>query len=97
LLAPQTERYRPPGHTLIIAGRPVARFQELTSAEKDRLLVWIDWTQEHLALKLSPVPDALNLDLNDGPAAGQTMPHLQADAGGRYPVPQPGITTKREY
>ena len=22
---------------------------------------------------------------------------LQADAGGRYPVPQPGITTKREY
>jgi hypothetical protein len=22
---------------------------------------------------------------------------LQADAGGRYPVPQPGTTTKREY
>jgi len=56
-----------PGHTLIIARRPVARFQELTSAEKARLLVWLDWTQEHLASKLSPTPDAFNFGLNDGP------------------------------
>lgn len=31
-----------PGHTLIIARRPVSRFQELTTAEKARLLTWID-------------------------------------------------------
>ena len=42
------------GHTLIIARRPVARFQELTNAEKARLLVWIDWTQQHLASHLTP-------------------------------------------
>jgi diadenosine tetraphosphate (Ap4A) HIT family hydrolase len=55
-----------PGHTRIIARRPVARFQDLTTAEKARLLVWIDWTQEHLATRLSPAPDAFNLGLNDG-------------------------------
>ena len=59
-----------PGHTLIIARRPVARFQELTSPKKARLLVWIDWTQQHLASHLTPTPDAFNLGLNDGPAAG---------------------------
>ena len=40
-----------PGHTLIVARRPVARFQELTSAEKARLVAWIDWTQQHLRTK----------------------------------------------
>src|ERR1035441_5735672 len=63
-----------PGHTLIIARRPVAWFQELTGAEKARLLVWIDWTQQHLASHLNPTPDAFNLGLNDGPAAGQKRP-----------------------
>ncbi len=65
-----------PGHTLIIARRPVTRFRELTGAEKARLLVWIDWTQEHLAANLSQAPDGFNLGLNDGPAAGQTVLQL---------------------
>lgn len=73
-----------PGHTLIIARRPVARFQELTTAEKARLLVWIDWTQEHLTTTLSPSPDAFNLGLNDGRAAGQTMPQLHFHVIPRY-------------
>jgi diadenosine tetraphosphate (Ap4A) HIT family hydrolase len=73
-----------PGHTLIIARRPVARFQDLTSAEKARLLVWIDWTQENLATRLSPAPDAFNLGLNDGPAAGQTMPQFHFHVIPRY-------------
>jgi diadenosine tetraphosphate (Ap4A) HIT family hydrolase len=84
-----------PGHTLIIARRPVARFQDLTAAEKARLLVWIDWTQEHLASNLSPAPDAFNLGLNDGPAAGQTMPQLHFHVIPRYtgdvPDPRGGI------
>src|ERR1039457_2931081 len=80
-----------PGHTLIIARRPVARFQEFTSAEKARLLVWIDWTQQHLASQLNPTPDAFNLGLNDGPAAGQTMPQLHFHVIPRYTgdVPDP--------
>ena len=84
-----------PGHTLIIARRSVARFQELTSAGKARLLVWIDWTQQHLASQLSPKPDAFNLGLNDGPAAGQTMPQLHFHVIPRYtgdvPDPRGGI------
>ena len=72
------------GHTLIIARRPVARFQDLTGAEKARLLVWIDWTQEHLQTHLSPAPDAFNLGLNDGPAAGQTMPQFHFHVIPRY-------------
>jgi len=84
-----------PGHTLIIARRPVTRFQELTDAEKARLLVWIDWTQEHLASNLSPVPDGFNLGLNDGPAAGQTVLQLHFHVIPRYtgdvPDPRGGI------
>ena len=84
-----------PGHTLIIARRPVTRFQELTGAEKACLLIWIDWTQEHLASNLSPAPDGFNLGLNDGPAAGQTMPQLHFHVIPRYtgdvPDPRGGI------
>jgi diadenosine tetraphosphate (Ap4A) HIT family hydrolase len=67
----------------------------MTGAEKARLLVWIDWTQEHLASELSPAPDAFNLGLNDGPAAGQTMPQLHFHVIPRYagdvPDPRGGI------
>ncbi len=84
-----------PGHTLIIARRPVARFQDLTVGEKARLLVWIDWAQTHLNKSLSPAPDAFNLGLNDGPAAGQTMPQLHFHVIPRYtgdvPDPRGGI------
>jgi diadenosine tetraphosphate (Ap4A) HIT family hydrolase len=73
-----------PGHTLIIARRPVARFQELTSAEKARLVAWIDWAQQHLSSHLSPTPDAFNFGLNDGPAAGQTIAQLHFHVIPRY-------------
>lgn len=73
-----------PGHTLIIARRPTARFQELTATEKARILVWIDWTQQHLISTLRPPPDAFNLGLNDGPAAGQTMPQFHFHVIPRY-------------
>jgi len=84
-----------PGHTLIIARRPVCRSQDLTGAEKARLLVWIDWIQQHLASHLSPTPDAFNLGLNDGPASGQTVPQLHFHVLPRYtgdvPNPRGGI------
>jgi diadenosine tetraphosphate (Ap4A) HIT family hydrolase len=84
-----------PGHTLVIARRPVARFQELTSNEKARLLSWIDWAQQHLASHLTPEPDAFNLGVNDGPAAGQTIPqfhfHIIPRYKGDVPDPRGGI------
>jgi diadenosine tetraphosphate (Ap4A) HIT family hydrolase len=80
-----------PGHTLITARRAVTRYQELTSAEKARLLVWIDWVQEKLTATLTPVPAAFNLGVNDGPAAGQTIPQFHFHIIPRYPgdVPDP--------
>jgi len=73
-----------PGHTLIIARRPVALFQELSPTERSRLVIWIDWTQQHLATHLTPKPDAFNLGLNDGSAAGQTMPQFHFHIIPRY-------------
>jgi diadenosine tetraphosphate (Ap4A) HIT family hydrolase len=65
-----------PGHTLIIPRRAVALFNELTKSEKSRLLIWVSWAQEHLRIVLVPPPDAFNLGVNDGPAAGQTIPQF---------------------
>ncbi len=73
-----------PGHTLIIVKRLVARFQELTSAEKARMIHWIDWCQGHLDKTLSPKPDAYNIGINDGAAAGQTIGQLHVHVIPRY-------------
>lgn len=65
-----------PGHTLIIPRRAVVRFQELNAAEKARLLELVEWAQQHLVATLRPTPEGFNLGVNDGPAAGQTMPQF---------------------
>ena len=84
-----------PGHSLIIARRAVARFQELTQEEKTRLLFWIDWTQKHLTTTLKPTPDAFNFGLNDGLAGGQTKPqfhfHIIPRYTGDVPDPRGGV------
>lgn len=72
------------GHTLIIPRRPVQRFSDLKVEEKARLLESVDWTLEHLMKALSPPPDGFNLGLNDGPAAGQTMPQFHFHVIPRY-------------
>lgn len=64
------------GHTLVIPRRAVKRFQELKVPEKARLLELVEWTQRHLERTLVPVPEGFNLGVNDGPAAGQTMPQF---------------------
>ena len=65
-----------PGHALIIPRRPVLQFQELNEAEQGKLLEWVAWTQKRLQATLKPSPDAFNLGVNDGKAAGQTMPQF---------------------
>jgi diadenosine tetraphosphate (Ap4A) HIT family hydrolase len=64
------------GHMLIIPRRPLTRFQELNAGEKSRLLEWVEWAQARLQQTLMPVPEAFNLGVNDGKAAGQTMPQF---------------------
>jgi diadenosine tetraphosphate (Ap4A) HIT family hydrolase len=84
-----------PGHTLIIPHSPLTRFQELNTTEKARLLVWVEWVQNWLLATLSPPPDAFNLGVNDGKAAGQTMPqfhfHVIPRHDGDVPDPRGGI------
>ena len=84
-----------PGHTLIIPLRALTRFQELNTAEKLRLLDWVDWVQSRLVTTLSPPPDAFNLGVNDGKAAGQTMPqfhfHVIPRRNGDVADPRGGI------
>ena len=65
-----------PGHTLIIPRRAVVRFQELSSPEKARLLELVEWAQKQLGATLVPAPEGFNLGVNDGRAAGQTMPQF---------------------
>jgi len=73
-----------PGHTLIIAKRPVARYSELTKQEKLDLIEWIDWTVQYLEENLEPKPDGFNLGVNDGMAAGQTIEQLHLHIIPRY-------------
>jgi diadenosine tetraphosphate (Ap4A) HIT family hydrolase len=72
-----------PGHTLIIARRAVQLFRNLTAAEKMRLMELVTETQTAL-LQTSPKPDGFNLGVNDGPAAGQTIPQFHFHAIPRY-------------
>jgi diadenosine tetraphosphate (Ap4A) HIT family hydrolase len=65
-----------PGHTLIIPRRAVKRFRDLTEAEQSRLLRWVGWAQDFLMKGQQPPPEDFNLGVNDGPAAGQTMPQF---------------------
>ena len=84
-----------PGHSLVIAKRVVARLHALTADEKVRLLTWVDWCVEYLELTLEPRPDGFNVGLNDGSAAGQTVPQLHVHVIPRYhgdvPDPRGGV------
>ncbi len=63
-----------PGHTLIIPRRHVGSFFEITAEEQASLLALLHRAQAELSARLRP--DGFNIGVNDGAAAGQTMPHL---------------------
>lgn len=63
-----------PGHTLVIPKRHVASFFELSVEERSDLLDLLARAKQDLEQELNPV--AYNIGVNDGPAAGQTVPHL---------------------
>lgn len=72
-----------PGHTLIIPHRHIGSFFELTLPERENLLQLLDQARAELQ-KSNPVPDGFNVGINDGPAAGQTVPHLHIHLIPRY-------------
>lgn len=71
-----------PGHTLVIPWRHVGSFFELTPEERAGLMELLEGAKA--ALDAEHRPDAYNVGLNDGPAAGQTVPHCHLHLIPRY-------------
>jgi diadenosine tetraphosphate (Ap4A) HIT family hydrolase len=63
-----------PGHTLVIPRRHVASFFEVTDAERADLMALLQAAREDLDREFHPA--GYNIGINDGAAAGQTVPHL---------------------
>jgi len=70
------------GHTLVIPRRHIGSFFELAAAERQQLLELLDLSRAELDAELSP--QGYNFVINDGPAAGQTVPHLHIHLIPRY-------------
>ncbi|HBL18303.1 MAG TPA: HIT family protein [Elusimicrobia bacterium] len=70
------------GHTLIIPRRHVSRVAALKSIERAALWGLIPKVLQVLSKRYSP--NGFNIGLNDGIAAGQTVPHLHLHIIPRY-------------
>ena len=71
-----------PGHSLIIPKRHVTSFFDVTEAERIDLMRLLDWARADLSRQFRP--DGYNIGINDGPAAGQTVPHVHLHLIPRY-------------
>jgi len=71
-----------PGHTLIIPRRHVASFFDVTDAERADLMSLLTAARDDLERQLHPA--GFNIGINDGAAAGQTVPHLHMHLIPRY-------------
>ena len=71
-----------PGHTLIIPKRHIGTFFELQKDEHDALMKLMDVAKQDLDTEFQP--DGYNIGINDGAAAGQTVPHLHIHLIPRY-------------
>lgn len=82
-----------PGHTLILPRRHVGSFFETTADERADLLHLLDRAQAQLVTELRPA--GFNIGFNEGPAAGQTVPHLHVHLIPRFvgdrPDPRGGV------
>lgn len=70
------------GHTLVVPKRHVASFFETTAEEQAALFDLVGKMRELLLQQHGP--DAFNIGVNDGVAAGQTVPHLHIHLIPRY-------------
>ncbi len=62
------------GHLLVVPKRHVERWEDLNEEEKMELIRGMELAMEVLRETLKP--DAFNVGMNLGKAAGQTVPHL---------------------
>lgn len=63
-----------PGHTLIVPKRVVSKVRELTVPERLEMAMVISNVQDALEESLSM--KSFNIGINEGPDAGQTVPHM---------------------
>jgi diadenosine tetraphosphate (Ap4A) HIT family hydrolase len=82
-----------PGHTLLIPKRHTGSFFDLSTQERDDLLALLDRAKQALDAELQP--QGYNIGINDGAAAGQTVPHLHVHLIPRFegdlPDPRGGV------
>lgn len=71
-----------PGHSLVIPKRHIRSFFETTEEERQSLLLLLDEAKQAADTEFNP--DGYNIGINDGPAAGQTVPHLHIHLIPRY-------------
>ncbi|MFZ2259059.1 MAG: HIT family protein [Clostridiaceae bacterium] len=70
------------GHLLVIPKRHIETLFELTAAERTALLELIEQSKDFLQKTYHP--DGFNFGVNQGEAAGQTIPHLHLHIIPRY-------------
>ena len=70
------------GHCLVIPRRHVRSWFETSEDERREMLRLLDDARE--ALRRAGGPDGFNIGINDGAAAGQTVPHLHVHLIPRY-------------
>lgn len=82
-----------PGHTLLIPKRHTGSFFDLSEQERGELLALLD--RAKLVLDEEFHPQGYNIGINDGTAAGQTVPHLHVHLIPRFdgdvPDPRGGV------
>lgn len=71
-----------PGHTLVIPKRHIGSWFAISNAEQLGLLDLLARAKVVLQEELNP--DGYNIGINDGPVAGQTVPHLHMHLIPRY-------------
>ena len=70
------------GHTLVLSKRHVGSFFALSAAERVAVTGLLDVTKDLLDKEFAP--NAYNVGINDGPCAGQTVPHVHVHVIPRY-------------
>ncbi len=81
------------GHTLIVPRRHIGSFFAISAEERDAMLGLLDAAKAALDAEFHP--DGYNIGINDGAAAGQTVPHVHLHIIPRYagdrPDPRGGV------
>jgi diadenosine tetraphosphate (Ap4A) HIT family hydrolase len=71
-----------PGHCLVIPRRHVSSWFEITPQEQIAMLELLEAARQRVEQTYHP--SGYNIGINDGPAAGQTVPHLHMHLIPRY-------------